>query len=331
MGHHLPLIGYRAHIHGFTAKFKQSGRGDAAMESRLGHRLEKFVGVTEASALTLSSLEKAELRAAHLTWKDPATELPTRCDVAEGYMVYLLRRELPPHPYWVDQRPARVEALRQGQFLLLDLRAQHEALVSGDVDCVSIFTSSDAIKRYQEEHDFRPSGLLRAPHGQVHDDSVVLNLAEALLPVIRQPELASQLFVEHVALALLSRLTSQHGTDPTVIRLPKGGLAPWQERRAKEMMGAYLDGRTGLNALAAECRLSRAHFARAFKVSTGMSPMRWLALQRIERAKMLLVDTNQPLAEIAASCGFADPSHLTRTFIQFAGTPPGAWRRQRQV
>lgn len=246
-------------------------------------------------------------------------------------MLYLLRQELPSHPYWVDKRPAPVETIRQGQFLLLDLRAQHEAIVTGNIDCISIFTSSAVIQRYQEEHGFRSTGLLRAPHGIVHEDAVIRNLAEALLPVIDQHELASQLYVEHVSLALLSRLTSQHGTQANWIRIPKGGLAPWQERRAKELMETYLDGRTGLEMLAAECRLSRAHFARAFKISTGMSPMRWLTTQRIERAKILLLHTEQSLEEIAGSCGFANASHLTRSFVQIAGTPPGAWRRMHRA
>ena len=35
----------------------------------------------------------------------------------------------------------------------------------------------------------------------------------------------------------------------------------------------------------------------------------------------------EPLAEIAAACGFADQSHFSRVFTQHLGLPPGRWRR----
>lgn len=93
---------------------------------------------------------------------------------------------------------------------------------------------------------------------------------------------------------------------------------------------AHLDGRIGLEALATECRLSRSHFARAFKISTGLSPLRWMSAQRIERAKNLLLNTDLSLDQIAGACGFADASHLARSFLQATGLPPGAWRRLRR-
>jgi AraC-like DNA-binding protein len=133
-----------------------------------------------------------------------------------------------------------------------------------------------------------------------------------------------------VALALLSRLTERHAAEPRLMSQLRGGLAPWQERRAKDLLMANLDGGIGLDALAAECGLSRSHFARAFKTSTGISPLRWLAAQRIDRAKIILQATDLPLEQIADTCGFSDASHLARTFRHATGLPPGDWRRLRR-
>jgi integrase len=49
---------------------------------------------------------------------------------------------------------------------------------------------------------------------------------------------------------------------------------------------------------------------------------------RIQQAKALLSQDQLPIAEIAAACGFADQSHLTRVFTNTIGIPPGAWRRE---
>lgn len=297
------------------------------MNHRLNRTVENFAGATDAPALTLSAFESPELKATRLRWNGNGSALPTQCDRAEGYVIYLLRRELPSHPYWIDERPSPIETIRQGQFLLLDLRAQHSALVQGDVDCVSVYTGSDALRRFQEEHDLASTGLLHAPPGKIHDDSVIRHLGEAMLPAIEQPEDASPLYVSHIGLALLSRLAAQHGTGPMARPRSRGGLAAWQERRAKELLVAHLDGGIGLEDLAFECRLSRSHFARAFKVSTGTSPLGWLAARRIECVKSQLLSSDLSLEQIAANCGFSDASHLARAFFRATRWQPGAWRR----
>lgn len=293
---------------------------------------EKFVDIGEAPGVSASELDNAELKAMHVTWQGGDCPYATRCSLADGYMLYLTRRDLDEHPTWVDGRSAPLRKLVAGQSLLLDLRAAHSALVTGDVDCVSVYASSAALLRFQAEHDLPCHGLLHAPEHVIHDDAVIRHLGEALLPALRNPSAFSQLYIDHVMLTLLFRLTSQHAADDlarTRLLPARGGLASWQERRAKEMLLSSLDGAIGLEELAAQCRLSRSHFARAFKASTGVSPLRWLARQRLERAKVALKTTNQSLAEIAASCGFADASHFTRVFARATGSTPGAWRRER--
>ena len=109
--------------------------------------------------------------------------------------------------------------------------------------------------------------------------------------------------------------------------MPRGGLAPWQERRAKELMSATLNEQIPLSRLASECGLSVRHFARAFRLSTGMPPHRWLLKYRVDHAKKLMRMRAWSLADIASFCGFADQSHFTRVFTANGGVSPGLWRR----
>jgi AhpD family alkylhydroperoxidase len=113
----------------------------------------------------------------------------------------------------------------------------------------------------------------------------------------------------------------------TNLRLVRGGLAPWQMRRTAQVLNERLGSKVTLARLAGECGVSVAHFGRAFRQTTGRTPHRWLVEQRVEHAKRLLVTSALPLAEIAATCGFADQSHFTRVFSQLVGSGPGAWRR----
>ena len=106
----------------------------------------------------------------------------------------------------------------------------------------------------------------------------------------------------------------------------RGGLAPWQERRAKEVLSANLDGGVPLKDVARECRLSVSHFSRAFRRTMGVAPHHWLLTRRIEVAKEKLRDRRLSLSDVALVCGFADQSHLTRVFTGMVGVSPGAWR-----
>ena len=120
-------------------------------------------------------------------------------------------------------------------------------------------------------------------------------------------------------LGLLERASSD--------QLISGGLAPWQLRRVREHIAAHLAEPLPIEQLAAVARLSASHFARAFRVSVGVSPHAFIMSERIERAKRLMLETNQPIREIALSCGLGDQAHLTRLFTRGEGLSPAAWRR----
>jgi AraC family transcriptional regulator len=110
-----------------------------------------------------------------------------------------------------------------------------------------------------------------------------------------------------------------------------GGLAPWQVTLASRRLMRDLCIDVPVGELAGLCGLSRSYFTRAFKVSMGTPPHRWLLRQRVRRAGEMLERTNESIAAIALACGFADQSHLTRVFHAVTGTSPAAWRRRRKA
>jgi AraC family transcriptional regulator len=107
-----------------------------------------------------------------------------------------------------------------------------------------------------------------------------------------------------------------------------GGLARWQLLRAQELLAADPGRRPSIAEVAAACQLSRGHFSKAFRASTGLPPHRWLMAQRIERARQLLLHSPLSISEIADDCGFSDQSHLTRAFADALGLAPRQWQRE---
>lgn len=106
------------------------------------------------------------------------------------------------------------------------------------------------------------------------------------------------------------------------------GLSPWQERRVREHVATHLGGTLRVDDIAAVTRLSGSYFKRAFKVSFGETPHGYLRRMRIERAKRMMLEGREPLAQIALACGLADQAHLSRLFRQITGSSPSAWRRR---
>jgi AraC family transcriptional regulator len=94
---------------------------------------------------------------------------------------------------------------------------------------------------------------------------------------------------------------------------------------------AYIDDHIGerisLNELARQAGVSRFHFARQFRLSTGESPMGHLRRVRIERSKGILQSQETTIAEVAARLGFSDQSHFTRIFGRLVGVSPGSFAR----
>jgi AraC family transcriptional regulator len=106
-----------------------------------------------------------------------------------------------------------------------------------------------------------------------------------------------------------------------------GGLANWQTSRILAYIDANLASKLETRELASVVALSRSHFSRAFKQSVGLSPMEYVGVRRVERAKVMIGSTQERLAEVAIACGFADQAHLSRRFRDLTGVSPGQWRR----
>ena len=107
----------------------------------------------------------------------------------------------------------------------------------------------------------------------------------------------------------------------------RGGLAGSVLRQIRSYIDAHIGERISLDDLAHLAGVSRFHFARQFRLSTGESPMGYLRRVRIERSKSILQSRETTIAEVAATLGFSDQSHFTRTFGRLVGVSPGCFAR----
>ena len=137
-----------------------------------------------------------------------------------------------------------------------------------------------------------------------------------------------------------------HGSDVANRAARRGVVPPWRdggqsqyiERPMPEadLIGtaatrAWLAGRleqeTGLAAMAANARMSVRTFTRRFREETGVSPGRWLLMQRVEHARRLLESTELSVDQVAERAGFGTATSLRQHLHAAIGVPPAAYRR----
>lgn len=247
-----------------------------------------------------------------------------------AYILTLHLRGRPRGAMQAEGRWLQPRNFHAGNAGIVDLRMQLSSEYAGPFHYLSFYMPQKNLDAVADDAESPRVRELHHEPGVGFADPVVRHLLVSLQPALAsEPAETSALYADHVARALVSHMAEAYG-EMRARPMSRGGLAPWQERRAKELLDARLDGAVSLAELAENCQLSVRQFARAFRQSTGQSTHRWLIERRLGKAQGLLALTSQPLSDIATACGFANQSHFTRVFTRAMGLSPGAWRRLRR-
>ncbi len=94
-----------------------------------------------------------------------------------------------------------------------------------------------------------------------------------------------------------------------------------------QYMQNHTDRDLDLSELAQLANMSKYHFIRRFKESTGHTPIHHFIQLKMERACHLLDTSDAAIKSIAAQLGFADPLYFSRQFRKVTGTSPQEYRR----
>jgi len=106
----------------------------------------------------------------------------------------------------------------------------------------------------------------------------------------------------------------------------QGRLSDRQVSLITDFVEGRLHGEITLAEMASVAGLSRFHFSRAFKATTGESPYAFVQRRRIARASALLKNSQLPIDAIAASVGFNGSVQFARAFREIMGMPPSKYR-----
>ncbi len=126
----------------------------------------------------------------------------------------------------------------------------------------------------------------------------------------------------------LAQLALRHTTMKSVSAHARHSLAPKRLRQVLTYVESNISRPIQLDDLAHVAKLSRFHFGRAFQNAVGESPLAFVGRRRLETAKRMLKQTDDPLSIVAKRCGFLSQSHFSANFRKFTGLTPTAFRKQ---
>src|SRR3984893_17859005 len=294
------------------------GRSVMATSEGYGQRLAERLRVEHAPAVVTRVVRTADMAVTETRCDEPVPGLRGSLQREDAFLVTLTLRDYPNRVYWEDGRLVSVCDVRAGQTCIHDLKRDPVALLDKPHHVLFFYLPRGALDAIADDADAPQIGDLNHEPVAI-DDTTISSLGMAVLPALSHPDQASQLFVDHVLLAVGGHVAQTYGQLGPVPRPARGGLAPGQVRRAKEILCANLDGRVQLNEVARECRLSVSHFSRAFRSSMGAAPHSWLLTRRVEVAKEKLRDDRLSLLDVALGTGFADQSNVSRSFTRIVG------------
>ena len=290
-------------------------------------RLAERYGAKEAQSIVTRSLPQGQITVTEVRVDEPLGRLNDPYPLEDAYMIVLNLRELPDFCCWERGRQVSVATLRAGDITIHDLTREPRGLLDKPHHPLLFHIPRTALDALADDANVPRVAELGYDPGIGMPDEIIKNIGLSLLPALRAPEQVSRLFMDHLTLALVAHVAQTYGGMQPSFRPVQGVLAPWQERRSKEMLAGDLTGATPLQEIADVCGLSVSHFSRTFRRSTGLSPHAWLLQMRVEAAKAMLRRRDDSLSMIALACGFADQSHFTRVFTRRVGVSPGVWRK----
>lgn len=122
--------------------------------------------------------------------------------------------------------------------------------------------------------------------------------------------------------AIISKAFDARLSDPDLIRPD----LPMPVQKALEKMRLYFHKPIRVVELAQLAGMSESHFSRQFKSAIGTSPIDWLRRERINQAKRRLIESDDPVKEIARQVGYADQFFFSKDFKRMTKLTPTQFR-----
>lgn len=157
-------------------------------------------------------------------------------------------------------------------------------------------------------------------------DDVVLGLLSEMERIHAADDRLDATYCDAMSFAIVQYLARRFWEAPRKDASSIDRLPPWRLRRIVDYIHAHLGDEIRIAELARLIEISEGHLHRAFRSTTGQTPLAFITSWRVEAAKQLLSTKDIAIATVAHRVGFGSQSHFARTFRAATGTSPRCYR-----
>lgn len=162
-------------------------------------------------------------------------------------------------------------------------------------------------------------------------DNIILRARTKVLNIPLPPTLSlPPVFTVRDPDALITAIRRGNANLPLLLH-PEHRVPASQENWPDLLANHLRQEAGGITEWARGAGLAPATVSRGFAAAYGVTPAAYRMEAQVMRAFRQLLIGNDPLAGIAADCGFADQAHLCRSIKSLSGYPPSHWRRVKSV
>lgn len=158
-------------------------------------------------------------------------------------------------------------------------------------------------------------------------DPVIEGLAAMCRNEHNSPHALSSFYIESAAYLLLRHMLRLYSSAFNECAPPEGLSTRELSRLTAFIEGKMHSGFT-VTELSAWMRIPPSQFAQRLRFSTGLSVWKFVQRHRVAVARVLLMNRDLSIADIASRLGYFDQSHFTKAFRDSVGLAPGEFRRR---
>lgn len=207
--------------------------------------------------------------------------------------------------------------LSSWEYLFVDVEKLLEKMVAGIPGC-----AEQMARRINSRAIFTESS--KYPH--------LADLIKEIMNIIRRGEMFCQQEAEGLMLAFLSEVARRNGENSeTYSQNARAGIKLKSDNlflRIIDYISEHYGEALKISDIAKWAHISETQFRRMFSSYMNMSPLEYINVVRIQAACEYLKKTDEPVAMIAAKCGFTVSSTFNRNFRHITGVSPAEWRKR---
>jgi transcriptional regulator GlxA family with amidase domain len=147
---------------------------------------------------------------------------------------------------------------------------------------------------------------------------------EAIFDLIQSESVTNAAWIHVRATALIALCWEARQRSP----LTALETLPPAVERVVQHMRIYYHKALRISDLAALAGMSPSHFNRVFRTAVGSSPIDWLRHYRINQARRRLIESSDPVKDVARQVGYSDQFYFSKDFKRFTHLSPTVYRER---